>query len=186
MRKKHGSVPKIHTCSGPDSHNEQKHWHSKCHYKRNSGSIPAGMDNLHAGEARGATSSGRITSKRGSPQSAPAGPHSCPRHASEEEDGMLHPSWQQQPASPSMAGGCLLRKTGGWSPPPEAGRGGGRPTRAEGRAPAQPGPSEDDEDQLGAGPTSQPSLLLPIQGLVVTVLGDPRRGGAAGLTDENP
>jgi hypothetical protein len=23
MRKKHGSVPKIHTCSGPDSHNEQ-------------------------------------------------------------------------------------------------------------------------------------------------------------------
>jgi hypothetical protein len=25
MRKKHGFVPKIHTCSGPDSHNEQKH-----------------------------------------------------------------------------------------------------------------------------------------------------------------
>jgi hypothetical protein len=23
IRKKHGSVPKIHTCSGPDSHNEQ-------------------------------------------------------------------------------------------------------------------------------------------------------------------
>jgi hypothetical protein len=23
MRKKHGSVPKIHTCSGPESHNEQ-------------------------------------------------------------------------------------------------------------------------------------------------------------------
>ena len=23
MRKKHGSVPRIHTCSGPDSHNEQ-------------------------------------------------------------------------------------------------------------------------------------------------------------------
>ena len=23
MRKKHGSVPKIHTCSGPNSHNEQ-------------------------------------------------------------------------------------------------------------------------------------------------------------------
>jgi hypothetical protein len=33
MRKKHGSVPKIHTCSGPDSHNEQKHWHPRCHYK---------------------------------------------------------------------------------------------------------------------------------------------------------
>jgi hypothetical protein len=31
MRKKHGSVPKIHICSGLDNHNEQKHWHSKCH-----------------------------------------------------------------------------------------------------------------------------------------------------------
>jgi hypothetical protein len=40
MRKKHGSVPKLHTCSGLDSHDEQKHWHSKCHYKRNSGSPP--------------------------------------------------------------------------------------------------------------------------------------------------
>jgi hypothetical protein len=38
MRKKHGSVPKIHTCSGPDSHNEQKDRHSRCHYKRNPGS----------------------------------------------------------------------------------------------------------------------------------------------------
>jgi hypothetical protein len=47
---------------------------------------------------------------------------------------------QQQPASPSMTGGRLLRRTGGWSPPPEAGRGGGRPTRAGGRAPAWPGP----------------------------------------------
>jgi hypothetical protein len=24
-------MPKLHTCSGLDSHNEQKHWHSKCH-----------------------------------------------------------------------------------------------------------------------------------------------------------
>ena len=40
MKKKHGSVPKIHTRSGLDSHNEQKHWHSRCHYKRNSGSDP--------------------------------------------------------------------------------------------------------------------------------------------------
>ena len=38
MKKKHGSVPKLHTCSGPESRNEQKPWHSKCHYKRNSGS----------------------------------------------------------------------------------------------------------------------------------------------------
>jgi hypothetical protein len=95
---------------------------------------------------------------------------------------------QQQPASPSMTGGRLLHRTGGWSPPPEAGRGGGRPTRAGGRAPAWPGPrpSGDDEDQLGAGQRPQPSLLLSIQGLVVTVLGDHRWRGAAGLHDENP
>jgi hypothetical protein len=41
MRKKHSSVPKLHTCSGLDNHNEQKHWHSKCHYKWNSGSTSA-------------------------------------------------------------------------------------------------------------------------------------------------
>jgi hypothetical protein len=36
---------KIHTCSGLDSHDEQKHWHSKCHYKQNSGSTSAGTNN---------------------------------------------------------------------------------------------------------------------------------------------
>jgi hypothetical protein len=30
-----------------------KHWHSRCHYKRNSGSTPAGMNNLHIGEPTG-------------------------------------------------------------------------------------------------------------------------------------
>jgi hypothetical protein len=38
-------VPKLPTCSGPDSHNEQKHWHSKCHYKWNSSSSSAGTNN---------------------------------------------------------------------------------------------------------------------------------------------
>jgi hypothetical protein len=51
--KKHGSAPKIHTRSGLDSHNEQKHWHSRCHYKRNSGSVPAGVNDLHTGEPAG-------------------------------------------------------------------------------------------------------------------------------------
>jgi hypothetical protein len=56
MRKKHGSVPKLHTCSGLDSHNEQKHWHSKCHYKRNSGSPSAGANNpTPKGKACGVT-----------------------------------------------------------------------------------------------------------------------------------
>jgi hypothetical protein len=54
---------------------------------------------------------------------------------------------QQQFAFPGMAGGRLLRRTGGWFPPPEAGRGGDQPARTGGRAPAQPGlcPSKDDE-----------------------------------------
>jgi hypothetical protein len=38
-------VPKLHTCSGLDSHNEQKHWHSRCHHQRNSGSPSTGANN---------------------------------------------------------------------------------------------------------------------------------------------
>jgi hypothetical protein len=54
---------------------------------------------------------------------------------------------QQQFAFPGMAGGRLLRRARGWSPPPEAGRRGGQPTRAGGRAPARLAlrPSKDDE-----------------------------------------
>jgi hypothetical protein len=36
----------IPRCSGLDSHNN-KHPYSGCHYKRNSGSTPTGMNNLH-------------------------------------------------------------------------------------------------------------------------------------------
>jgi hypothetical protein len=55
---------------------------------------------------------------------------------------------QQQFAFPGMAGGRLLRRAGGWFPPPEAGRRGGSPTRAGGTAPARLAlrPSQDDED----------------------------------------
>jgi hypothetical protein len=123
MRKKHGSVPKLHTCSGLDSHNEQKHWHSKCHYKRNSGSVPAGMNNLEpagrrtpgnppATSAAAAMVPGRtrppegsrsrsrsrdanqlLKPKSGPLQSAPAGPRCRPHRECKEEGGMLHPSW---------------------------------------------------------------------------------------------
>jgi hypothetical protein len=69
MRKKHGSVPKLHTCSGLDSHSEQKHWHSKCHYKWNSGSTSAGTNNPTRW-GRGLQSNRRPTN--GSPSPAPA------------------------------------------------------------------------------------------------------------------
>jgi hypothetical protein len=65
MRKKHGSVPKLHICSGLDSHNEQKHWHSKCPYKRNSGSPSAGTNNpTRWGWACGATEDWRAARRR--------------------------------------------------------------------------------------------------------------------------
>jgi hypothetical protein len=83
MRKKHGPVPKLHTCSGPDSHNEQNHWHSRCHYKRNSGSTSAGTNNPTRREG-GLRSNGRPTNGAPSPApaaattttSAPGGPNS--------------------------------------------------------------------------------------------------------------
>jgi hypothetical protein len=40
--------------------------------------------------------------------------------------------------------------------------------------------------KLWGGQRPQPGLLLPTIELVVTVLGDHRRGDAAGLPDENP
>jgi hypothetical protein len=64
MRKKYGSVPKIHTCSGPDIHNEQKHWHSKCHYKRNYGSTSAGTNNPTRWGGCGATEDRRAARRR--------------------------------------------------------------------------------------------------------------------------
>jgi hypothetical protein len=188
MRKNTALCRKYIHVQAPTATMNKKHWHSKCHYKRNSDSVPAGMDNLHAGKVVERQALGESPANAGRPKAhrQVLTPVLATQARKRTECCIL--AGQQQPASPSMAGGRLLRRTGGWSPPPEAGRGGGRPTRAGGRAPAQPGPrpSEDDEDQLGAGPRPQPSLLLPIQGLVVTVLGDPRRGGAAGLADENP
>jgi hypothetical protein len=71
MRKQHGSVPKIHTCSGPDSHNEQKHWHPRCHYKRNSGSTSAGTNNPTR-RGRGLRSNRRPTNGLSSPAPAAA------------------------------------------------------------------------------------------------------------------
>ena len=124
----------------------KKPWHLKCHYKRNSGSVPAGMNNLHTGEPAGrrvpgdspATSAaaamvpGRTRPPEGSRsrsrsrdanqpskpksgplQSAPTGPRSRLRHESEEEGGMLHPSW---------AATVRLPRHGWRTPPPQSWR----------------------------------------------------------------
>jgi hypothetical protein len=68
-------MPDLHTCSGLDSHNEQKHWHSKCHYKRNSGSTSAGTNNPTQW-GRGLRSSRRPTG--GSSSSAPPATTTAP------------------------------------------------------------------------------------------------------------
>jgi hypothetical protein len=52
MRKKHGITPKIPRCSGPAA-TMNRHQHSRCHYRWNSGSTPAGMNNLHIGGPAG-------------------------------------------------------------------------------------------------------------------------------------
>jgi hypothetical protein len=188
MRKKHGSVPKIHTCLGPESRNEQNTGIQDAITNRTPVPSPRVWTTSTPGKPVERQALGESPANAGRSEAHRQVLTPVPATQARKRTECCILAGQQQPASPSMAGGRLLCRTGGWSPPPEAGRGGGRPTRAGGRALAQPGPrpSEDDEDQLGAGPRSQPSLLLPIQGLVVTVLGDPQRGGAAGLADENP
>jgi hypothetical protein len=52
MRKKHGIAPKYLDVQAPIA-TMNRHRHSRCHYKRNSGSTPAGMNNLHIGGPAG-------------------------------------------------------------------------------------------------------------------------------------
>jgi hypothetical protein len=173
---KHGSVPKLHVQASTATMNK-KHWHSKCHHKRNSGSVPAGTSDL--GPAGGRTSEGppvtsaaaaMVPGERGHRRALARGPAQGTRtsHQSQragrsqalrqilaavlaanamEKTECCILAGQQQFAFPGMTGGRLRRSAGGRLPPPEAGRGGGSPTRTQGRAPARldPCPSKDDE-----------------------------------------
>jgi hypothetical protein len=64
MRKKHGFVPKIHTCSGPDSHNEQTPAF-KVPLQMELRFRPAGMNNLHTREPAGRLASDLCSSSHG-------------------------------------------------------------------------------------------------------------------------
>jgi hypothetical protein len=57
MRKKHGIALKYLDVQASTAI-MNKHRHSRCHYKRNSGSTPAGMNNLHIGGPAGRQASG--------------------------------------------------------------------------------------------------------------------------------
>jgi hypothetical protein len=52
MKKKHGIVLKYLDVQASTA-TMNKHRHSRCRYKRNSGSTPAGMNNLHIGGPTG-------------------------------------------------------------------------------------------------------------------------------------
>jgi hypothetical protein len=77
-----------------------------------------GADGLDGGEASPSyhhvSTDGdvRLSTNADSWQGAPAGPHSRPRHESEEKDGMLHPSWTAIVRLPRH----------GWRMPPPQGR----------------------------------------------------------------
>jgi hypothetical protein len=60
MRKKHSFMPKYIHVQAPTA-TMNKHRHSRCHYKRNSGSAPVGMSNLHTGEPTGRQAPGDST-----------------------------------------------------------------------------------------------------------------------------
>jgi hypothetical protein len=61
MRKKHGFTPNYIDVQAPTA-TMNKHRHSRCHYKRNSGSTPTGTNNPPNRRACGTTTSGRLAS----------------------------------------------------------------------------------------------------------------------------
>jgi hypothetical protein len=74
MREKHSFTPKSPDVQASTA-TMNTHRHSRCHYKRNSGSTPAGMNNLHIGGPAGRQTPG------GSPPtttSAPTTAATCP------------------------------------------------------------------------------------------------------------
>jgi hypothetical protein len=177
MRKKHGSVPKLHTCSGLDSHNEQKILSFKVPSQTKLWFHPRGYEQPRA---CGATNIGRPASDLCSSSHGlgwtrpPEGSHS--RSRSRDANQLLSQragrsqahrqvlaavlaanarerakccilAGQQQFAFPGMAGGRLRRRAGGRLPPPEAGRRGGPPTRAGGKAPTRLAPRPSEDDE---------------------------------------
>ena len=208
MRKKHGSAPRLHTCSGLDSHNEQRHRHSKCHYKRNSGSVPAGTNNptksgnprsdrkptggppppdpataattpAPGGEAASAAASGQVLRQEGSHPQRTRTSHSG---RETETQGYWRPTY------PGMAGGSPRGTEGCHSPPGAGGR--KRQSTHAGAAPRLASSSilawMTKILEAEGGVEAAAWHALPTVELEVTILGGHRRRGATRLCDENP
>jgi hypothetical protein len=155
----------------------KKHWHSRCHHKRNSGSVPAGTSGLGPAGRRSSggspvtsTAAAMVPGGRGHQGALVRGPAQGTRTGHQSQRAGRSQALrqilaavlaanargrteccilagQQQFAFPGMTGGRLHRNTGGRLPPPEAGRGGDPPTRAGGRAPARLAPRPSEDDE---------------------------------------
>jgi hypothetical protein len=102
MRKKHGIALKYQDVQAPTA-TMNRHRHSRCHYKWNPGSTPAGMNNLHIGEPAGrqtlggsppTTAAATTTSAQGGQTAAAMtsgqtllrqGPRPCPHSRGEDK-----------------------------------------------------------------------------------------------------
>jgi hypothetical protein len=141
-------MPKLHTCSGPESRNEQKTLafevplQTELRFRLHGYGQPPRQgspwsDKLWMNHQQNA---GRPQAHRQTLAAVLAA------NARERAECCIL-AGRQQFAFPGMAGGRLRRRARGRLPPPEAGRRGGPPTRAGGGASARlaPRPSEDDE-----------------------------------------
>jgi hypothetical protein len=76
-----------------------RHRHSRCHYKRNSGSTPAGMNNLHIGGAAGRQAPGDLPVTSAAAAMVPRRTlpleGSCSRPHSRDENQILKPKSQR-------------------------------------------------------------------------------------------
>jgi hypothetical protein len=90
IRGKHGFTPKYTDVQAPIAA-MNIHRYSRCHYKRNSGSTPAGMDNLHIGGPAGRQTPGGSPATSAAAAMAPGrtlpleGSRSCPLTGDENQ-----------------------------------------------------------------------------------------------------
>jgi hypothetical protein len=208
MRKKHGSVPKLHTCSGLDSRNEQKH----CIRSAITNGTPVPPPQVRTTPLRGEglRSNRRLTS--GSPPPVLTTTTTTPAPGSEAawvaaSRQVLRQEGSHPQRTRTSHSGRETETQGYWRPT-YPGMAGGSPRGTEGcHSPLGAGGRKRQPTHAGAAPRLASSSILagmtkileaeggvkaaawlafPTVELEVTILGDRRWRGAARLHDENP